>query len=364
MNSIRAPQNFAMAVVVLLVLSGLEAAEKRKEVIARSEFIFDRVPFASAHASTIVETGKVIVAAWFGGSAEGKMDVGIWLSRYDSERWSPPVEVADGMQMDGQRYPCWNPVLFQPSSGPLLLFYKVGPNPREWWGLVRASTDCGRSWSAALKLPDGILGPVRAKPVELPDGTLLAGSSTEQAGWVVRLERFREPGIGDVKPERAAGIPESLASASAWNTSGPLNDPQEFGAIQPTILVHSPKKLQLLCRSRQGVITQLWSEDAGCTWGRMSATALPNPNSGIDATRLRDGRFLLVYNPTTQGRDKLALAISPDGKKWRSVVVLENSLGEYSYPAQIQTGDGLVHITYTWKRERIKHVVIDPSRIE
>jgi predicted neuraminidase len=94
----------------------------------------------------------------------------------------------------------------------------------------------------------------------------------------------------------------------------------------------------------------------------MAATTLPNPNAGIDAVRLTDGRFLLAYNPTTRGRDTLALAVSRDGTSWHGALVLEDGPGEYSYPALIQTRDGLVHVTYTWRLERIKHVVIDPAR--
>ena len=57
------------------------------------------------------------------------------------------------------------------------------------------------------------------------------------------------------------------------------------------------------------------------------------------------------------------VAISRDGKKWQASLVLENGPGEYSYPAVIQTSDGLVHITYTWKRQRIKHVVFEPAKL-
>jgi predicted neuraminidase len=257
--------------------------------------------------------------------------------------------VANGAQPNGTRHPCWNPVLFQPASGPLLLFYKVGPSPSQWWGLARTSSDGGRTWSAASRLPAGILGPIRAKPVELRPGVMLAGSSTEEDGWVAHMERFSGPWTAD-----------SLVSAAAWEKSGALNAKEEFGAIQPTILVHSPTLLQILCRSRQRVITEAWSQDGGRTWGRMTATTLPNPSAGIDATRLADGRFLLVYNPSPTMRAKLDVAVSSDGRTWRPAAVLEDhAFGEFSYPAMIQTRDGLVHVTYTWRRERIKHVVLD-----
>lgn len=336
------------AVALVLAAAATVGATDAPGAIVSSGFVFDRAPFRSAHASTIVETREGLVAAWFGGTEEGSPDVGIWASRNDGAGWSPPVEVANGLQPDGTRHPCWNPVLFQPSHGPLLLFYKVGPSPREWWGLARTSADQGRSWSEPIRLPAGILGPIRAKPVELAGGQVLAGSSTEDAGWVVHMERLRG---GD------------LAAADTWQRSGPLNDPKEFAAIQPTILAHSPVRLQVLCRSRQGVVTESWSEDAGETWGKMAATALPNPSAGIDAVRLSDGRFLLVYNPTTSSRARLEIAVSAEGKTWGRAVVLEDSPGEYSYPAMIQARDGRVHVTYTWKRERIRHVVVDPARI-
>jgi predicted neuraminidase len=344
----------AMLAVVALDASQPIAQADGTAKIVSSEFIYERAPFPEAHASTIVETPAGLLAAWFGGTEEKNPDVGIWVSRRDGGRWSEPVEVATGVQADGTRRPTWNPVLFQMPGGPLLLFYKVGPSPRDWWGLYRTSGDSGRTWSEAVRLPNGILGPIRAKPILLSDGTLLAGSSTEHDGWVVHMERLV------LSKNSGSGGDSAPAVTIAASKTGPLNDPKVFGAIQPTILAHSATRLQILCRSRQKAITEAWSDDSGRTWSAMTATPLPNPSAGIDAVRLEDGRFLLVYNPTTSGRQKLEVAVSKDGKAWRTAVVLEDSPGEYSYPAMIQAKNGRVHVTYTWKRERVKHVVIAP----
>ncbi|HKA19262.1 MAG TPA: sialidase family protein [Blastocatellia bacterium] len=312
--------------------------------IVATEFIYEQAPFPSCHASTIAETKSGLVAAWFGGTHERNPDVGIWVSKRDKRGWSKLVEVANGVQQDGQRYPCWNPVLFQPSRGPLLLFYKVGTNPSEWWGMLTSSTDEGATWSKPSRLPDGILGPIKNKPIQLRDGSILCGSSTENAGWRVHMERTSDLGL-------------------TWQKTESLNDRTRFGAIQPAILDYRSGAIQILCRSQQGKITESWSIDSGRTWSTMAATSLPNPNAGIDAVTLKDGRALIVYNHTQKGRSPLNAAVSSDGKLWNAALVLEDQPGEYSYPAVIQTTDGLVHITYTWKRQRIKHVVIDPAKL-
>ena len=245
----------------MLTAVPVSAAAQQPAVSVAADFVYEEAPFPSAHASTIVETADGLATAWFGGTAERNPDVGIWLSRHDGTGWSPPVEVANGIHEDGRRYPCWNPVLFQPSRGPLLLFYKIGPSPSEWWGLVRTSSDQGRTWSDAIRLPDGVLGPIRAKPIELSPGTLFAGSSTEHDGWVVHMERF------STEAQTEDGWQRALASSGAWEQSRPLNDPDEYSAIQPTILVHSTTELQTLCRSQQGLITRgpvdRWRSDLG-----------------------------------------------------------------------------------------------------
>jgi len=311
----------------------------------RSGFLFDEAPFPSSHASTLVETKDGVLAAWFGGPHERHPEVVIWTARYDGTRWSTPVQVADGIQPDGKtRFPCWNPVLFQPTRGPLLLFFKVGPSPEAWWGMLMASTDAGRTWSQPRRLPDGQVGPVRNKPVLLEDGALLCGSSTEERGWRVHMERTPDLGV-------------------TWERTPPLNDGRELGLIQPTILRWPSGRTQMLCRSKQEQVFESWMEADWKTWSPFAPTVLPNPNSAIDAVMLKDGRALLVYNHTSRGRSPLNVAVSRDGRHWQGAAVLENEPGEYSYPAVVQARDGRVHVTYTWKRQRIKHVVLDPAKL-
>ncbi len=322
------------------------------------DFVFTIAKFPQCHASTICETSRGLVVAWFGGTKEKAKDVGIWVSYHDGARWSTPREWANGIQHDKLRYPCWNPVLFQPpGDAPTLLFFKVGPSPSEWWGEMMISYDRGRSFRERKRLPEGIDGPVRCKPILLDDGeTLLSGSSTEYDGWTVHFE----------KTKMSAGQP-----VGKWKRIGPINTKDEFNAIQPTFLKHKDGTLQVLCRSQESTIVTSSSKDDGETWSKMEATNLPNPNSGIEVVTLKDGRFLMIYNHLGSGktgwgrRGLLNLAISDDGKIWKKVAILEREeKAEFSYPAIIQSKDGLVHMSYTWKRKRIKHVVIDPKKIE
>ena len=310
------------------------------------EFIYAAAPFPSCHASTVAEPEPgTLVAAWFGGQHEKAPDVGIWVARRVGEDpWSAPVEVANGVQADGTRHPCWNPVLFQPNDGPLMLFYKVGPTPATWWGMLRTSPDAGLTWSAARRLPAGILGPIKNKPVQLPGGDILCPTSTEHAGWRVHFERSADGG-------------------QSWSATPPVNDGTTIGAIQPSVLFLGGDRLLAVGRTLQGKVFRIVSDDRGRTWGAMALTDLPNPNSGTDAVTLRDGRHLLVYNHTAKGRSPLNVALSSDGQTWQAALVLEGEPGEYSYPAVIQAQDGLVHITYTWRRQKVRHVVVDPAAL-
>ena len=223
-----------------------------KAILVKEEYIFENPPFPSCHASTIVETspGK-LMAAWFGGTDEGEKDVGIWLSTSNKGQWSKPTLMAEGIIDKDTRWPCWNPVLFKSKAGKLFLFYKVGPSPREWWGMLRTSTNDGRTWTKPERLPDGILGPIKNKPVQLADGSILSPSSTETSeSWKGHVERSPDGG-------------------KTW-TLIPVDPQTKLDVIQGSILTYPDQRLQMLCRSKQNRIAEVWSNDGGKTWGELS----------------------------------------------------------------------------------------------
>ena len=322
----------------LLYLTGTT----QKVTVVTNEFITENPPFASCHASTIVSLpGNRMAAAWFAGPYESNPEVNIWMSFGEGGKWQAPYVIADGIVNDTLRYALWNPVLFRNRQGRLVLFYKMGPSPREWWGMMKTSADEGKTWTSAERLPGEMLGPIKNKPVQLRDGSLLYPTSSESVvgnKWHIHMEKSDKDGRN-------------------WRKIAVNND--SFGAIQPSILLHPRGRMQLLCRSRQGYIVQSWSTDNGETWSTVTRTNLPNPNSGTDAVTLKNGKHLLVYNPLQRGRNKLHVAISQDGINWKDIHVLENETqGEFSYPAVIQSPDGIIHITYTHQRKKIKHVAL------
>ena len=328
------------ALLAFLVVSctGNKSLENVNAVVLTSEFIYENAPFPECHASTIVETGNGLLAAWFGGTEEKDKDVCIYVSENKNNRWSIPELVADGIINDTLRYPCWNPVLFKKNNGDIVLYYKVGPSPREWWGLYKISTDNGKTWSEAVEIPDNLLGPIKNKPEHLSDGAILYPTSFETSKkWTVYVEKSDD----NLKNWEKVEI-----------------DNNGFNAIQPTILFYDDNKIQMLCRSKEHKVVETWSDDNGTTWTPMQATSLVNNNSGIDGVTTDSKLQLLVCNPIEKGRHKISVLASYDGKNWKNLVDLEDQKKgtEFSYPAIIEAGDGTIYITYTYNRKTIKFI--------
>ncbi|MBV8252320.1 MAG: exo-alpha-sialidase [Chitinophaga sp.] len=337
-------------VLVCLLVGGFPVSGQSRWRIVKAELLFENPPFNNCHASTLAEdAGGRLHVACFGGTYEGAKDVVIWEGLIPAHGSVAPTVVATGILHDTVRYPCWNPVLL-PLKNKLVLFYKVGPNPREWWGMMKTSVDNGRSWSAAIRLPANVIGPVKNKALVLGSKVLCPSSVEEEGGrWRIQVEQT------DMHLRHWKIIPIDTGSL--------------LDVIQPSVLSYGNGKLQLLCRSKQGKVVQSWSVDSGVTWSSLTATSLPNPNSGTDAVTLKNGLQLIVYNPDLPGKDwfngrsRLRVAASRDGVKWEDIVVLEDgTTEEFSYPAIIQTRDGLVHITYTYDRKNIKHVVLQEEK--
>jgi predicted neuraminidase len=342
--------------IPLLILSVSALPSMANAALIPQEFIFTTAPFLSAHASTIVELRNGdLLAAWFGGSAEGAPDTAIWASRRTANRWSAPY-----LLVREPNIACWNPVLFHSSDGKLWLYYKFGPNARTWTGARLVSNDEAHSWSPSGHLPAGLLGPIKDKPLILSDGTIVSGTSVESySSWAVWIDRSTDNG------ETWTKIGPITVPSQPAQPSQPNQPEHVSGIIQPTIVPLGKKHLRLYARSTSdiGRICLADSFDDGLSWTQAHPTDIPNPNSGIDAVALRDGRVLLIYNNSTTGRTPLNLAVSADGEHFKIFETLEDQPGEYSYPAIIQGKAGELDMTYTWNRKRIRFATVPLANV-
>lgn len=333
-----------------------------------SEFIYAPATVTpECHASTVValKDGD-LMASWFGGAHERAPDVAIYTARFHEGTWSRPVEVARETH-DGKGVPTWNPVLFHSGDGVLWLYYKSGPSPSVWTTTRMSSMDEGKTWSPKERLPDGILGPIRAKPLVLGHGVIVSGSSNEGAGgWRVFIERSTDDGrtwtrIGPMtitKEQDAAEQPWPEPAMDSPELRAKDKEPRKYGGIiQPSVVSLGGKHLRFYARSRTlaAKVVVADSTDEGLTWSKPRFVDIPNNNSGLDAVGLKDGRVVMILNDTPRGRSPLNLAVSADGEHFRMFATLEQGAGEYSYPAIIQDRNGDLDMTYTWHRTTIKH---------
>ena len=361
------------------------------EAVETDEFLYTKTSFPQAHSATIAETTKGdLVATYFGGTRERNPDVCIWVSRKPkgSDEWTAPQLVADGVFKTGseeaklaglsgldstnvsadkgpiidksvrknpegwQRKACWNPVVYQIPGGDLIIYFKIGNKVADWTGWLVRSKDGGKTWSKREPLQEGFLGPIKNKPI-INKGRLIAPTSIEEGGWRLYFEYSDDMG-------------------KTWKRTDFVKADEGVKAIQPAIMVLADGRLAAVARTRSEHIGITYSSDNGLTWSKLELIDTPNNNSGLDAVTLKDGRHALICNdrPIPKGikngkgaRTPLSVMLSDDGVNWRHWVTLEDSpINQYSYPSIIQTSDGKLHCIYTWRRQRIKHVVLDPDK--
>jgi predicted neuraminidase len=301
-----------------------------------SELIFERIPYAPAHhCSTIAEaTNGDLLVLWYGGSYESADDQTLFLSRRKKgERtWSrPEVLIRNSAQPPG------NAVIFRVGDDRLFIVWARMEASRPLrrgggWGqtrlLYRTSNDHGITWSKDELFLDGVLEGLRNPPLALTNGGVLLPLGHSFA--------------------------QTLDSGNTWQRLGNVT-----GGGQPTLIERSDGTFLTFLRKRPHIM-QTESRDRGRSWSPPVAIELKNPDAGICMTRLRGGNIILVYNDSDKARTPLSITRSLDeGKTWESPLALESNPGEYSYPCVIQTRDGKLHITYTFRRYSIKHVEMD-----
>jgi alpha-L-rhamnosidase len=309
--------------------------------------------FRSCHSSSIVELPDgTLLSVYFGGSKESADDVEVRLSRKEPGKdWEAPIALTDAPN-DGLSVE--NPNIFQDREGKIFVFWSSTHGNPNRLGMMKTSTDGGKTWSEARELGDNLMGSEKNKCVQLENGTILCPTADRNGNH----------------PGGSLMIVRSTDGGETWEGLPGADDGDVSRAIQPTLMLHSDGRLQMMARGRGGKIPMTWSSDNGETWSPLEKSTLPANWSGVDGVTLRDGRQFLVYNhvPTSEGskggRCFLNAAVSDDGVAWSAAQVVGIcDGGQFSYPSVIQSRDGLVHITHTWHRDTIAHIVINPYKI-
>jgi predicted neuraminidase len=314
-------------------------------------------PAPSAHSVTLADLGQGrIAAAWFAGSREGAADVTIVFATFDGKAWSPARSIVkrEQAQRDSGRLvrKLGNPVLWHDANGRLHLWF-VSVGYGGWAGSAinhAQSDDGGQTWSPARRL---ITSPffnlstlVHAAPLPLADGGVAL----------------------PVYHEFIAKRPEWLHLDAHQQVIDKQRLPASGGELQPAAAALNDHDILALLRDAgpHHRIHASRSEDGGTHWSAATATALANPNAGIALLHLADGRLLLASNPEEAKRNLLALQVSSDqGQTWSTPRFVERgaSEDEYSYPALLQDDTGMIHLAYTWQREKICHLRFAPAAL-
>lgn len=321
-------------------------------------------PSVTVHSATIAEfANHQLRSVWFQGSREGGTDVALYTSTYDrgTEKWTPPVILvgrSDATAEIGRRLKTvGNPVLFTARNGRTWLFF-VTVSLFGWSGgdiNFKYTDDNGSNWSTAARLN---LSPIPHS------GTLVKGSALEYEDGTIGLPVYR------------SYDQYSFAEFIRLNTSGEVlgrvtMSNGDRGALQPSVVPIDPQNGVAFMRYNGDDpkrILRNATDDSGASWTTPEKLDLPNPDSAVAAIGLSDGSIIIVFNNSTQYRNVLTLARSTDlGVTWKIVHIFDEEAAgesvndERSYPSLLKTENGEIHLVYTWKRRKIKHIVFNEA---
>jgi predicted neuraminidase len=317
----------------------------------KSQQIFDIDSIHGAphcHASSVIELpNKTLLATWWAGSYEKATDVSIYGSKLElgleNEKWSTPEIIANTLnKFDG------TPVPYLHSDNTLFLFYRTmhdGPLIKGGHSVTtikfQKSNDLGQTWGGWQFLRNRWFRVIRCKPLRLPNGRVILPHHRELFTYQSCFFVNEDPGLN-----------------GSWKTVGRLK--VKGGCLEPSICLTQDNRI--ICAMRTYNAKKVYfaeSVDGGKSWSKPYPSHIPNPNSQPDLISLQNGHLLLVCNPVEKGRGELSIIRSVDlGRTWdvTGKFVLEREEGErFSYPCIIQTEDGRLHITYTYKRKTIKY---------
>jgi predicted neuraminidase len=351
------------------------------------------------HGSSIIECPNGdMLACWFYGSGERNADdVLIQGSRLKkgTTQWSPVFQMADT-----PAFPDCNPVLFVDAKNRLWLFW-ISVRANAWEDSIlmfrRAEDYEGDdapkwSWQGVIALNPGDEFATAVKngfkqlkfdesmwSAYAPRYSKMVIDASEdklkrQLGWMTRIHPLALPSGRILLPLYSDGFNLSLTAISddmgeTWRAGSPIIG---LGPIQPTLVRKNDGAIVAYMRdsgAQPGRVLQAMSTDNGETWSVALDTEVPNPGSSLEVIALKDGRWVMLFNDTEDGRHSLAFAMSDDeGKTWkwkRHVELAEKGKAGYAYPSLIQSRDGRLHATYTFSEEAksIKHVALDPEWI-
>lgn len=313
-----------------------------------NEFPSDRGDDSFNYSPTLIQTTEGLLLAWIGGSGLHHPDASIYLAKRAEESWSRPVKILSAVHPRTlTQSACRRPVLFQPSEETLLLFYKTKTAQGRTTGWLTSSRDNGITWFPPKSLPRSISGPARTKPIALSENLFLCGGDSRHAGRRFHIERA-----------------EAFRESWSWTRTRNLSSAMRHNASEPVLLHHGGGRFQALCRTRLGHIAETWSENGGKTWSPVQRTVLPNPDGGLDAVQLEEGKFALVYQHSNRERGVLNLAFTEDGRRWSAAAVLESQpKSRFSDPSIALGVDGNLHLAYSVNHRQVKYIAIDPNQL-